>query len=162
MFLSLVSFGSNPFINSMSQPTKPNLLAIGYNGCHASSTVLDIYTASTLREAIATIRLICIDLLLVGLDDPRLDVWNFIERVLAACPDLRWLLISERATAADEIQARSLGALMMLHELPEEAWLADFAASLRQRDLSKHLRTLLATNALEPTRESAMMPELRS
>jgi hypothetical protein len=132
----------------MGQQTKPALLAIGVTGLRPATPALDVYTASTLREAIATIRLICFDLLVVGLENPRLDVWDMMQRVLTAWPSQRWILASRRVTAELEIQARSLGALLVLAKLPDEAWLADFAASLRRRDLSRNFRTFDSANTV--------------
>lgn len=121
----------------MEQQDKPTLLTVGVAGLRRQTRLLDIYIASTLREAVATIRLIRFDLLLVGLDNPKLDVWELMHRVLTAWPYQRWLMVSKRITAEEEVQARSLGVLMVLDELPNEDWLAEFAASLRRRDLLK-------------------------
>jgi DNA-binding response OmpR family regulator len=134
----------------MVQQIKPTVLAIGVAGLRVRTSLLDVYTATTLREAIGTIQLICFDLMVVGLENPRLDVWELIQRVLAAWPHQRWILVSKRVTAEDEVQARSLGALMVLYEFPEEVWLADFAASLRRRDLSRNVRTLAAVDTITP------------
>jgi DNA-binding response OmpR family regulator len=140
---------------AIAQQAKPTVLAIGLTGFGRRSTTLDVYTATTLGEAIATIRLICFDLLLVGLENPKLDVWSLIERVLAAWPQQRWILTSSRVTAADEVQARSLGALMVLSQLPDETWLADFVASLRLRDLSRGAQKLISSATSTASREGA-------
>lgn len=132
----------------MHSATKPTLLTIGVEGVHPSSDVLDIYTATTLREAVATIRLIGFDLLVVGLQNPRLDVWQLMQRILTAWPHQRWILASRRVTMADELQARSLGALLVLDEVPNEHWFADFAASLRRRDASRPVPAAGASRAL--------------
>jgi DNA-binding response OmpR family regulator len=134
----------------MSAFTKPSVLAIGIDGLSDHRSTVDLYTADTLREAVATIRLVCFDLLVIGLDNPRLDVWELIDRLLAAWPGLRWLLASRRVTVDEEVQARSRGALMVLHRLPDEAWLADIVASLRRRDVSNSVVTLAALDGEMP------------
>jgi len=110
-----------------------------------------------MREAIATIRLIGFDLLVVGFEDSRLDVWNLLHRVLTAWPHQRWILTSHHITAEDEIHARSMGALMVLDAVPDETWLADFAASLRHRDLSKSFSSLASADAFASSPHSVAM-----
>lgn len=113
--------------------TKPTLLAIGAAGLDVRGAMLDVYHASTSREAFATLRLVCFDLVVVGLEDPRLEVWELMRRMLAAWPRQRWVLASPRVTIEDEVRARSLGALLVLGKIPDEVWFADFIASLRER-----------------------------
>jgi len=138
----------------MTLQTKPNLLAIGVAGLPTHSPVIDLYIASTLREAIATIRLVCFDLVLVGLDDPKLDVWELMHRVLAAWPHQRWIMAAREITNEEEVQARSMGALMVLSDVPNEYWLVDFAASLRRRDLSKSVPSLASADAFAQSTNS--------
>lgn len=121
---------------------KPTLLAIGVAGLRLPSATLDIYTASSTRETMATIRLIDFDLLLVGLDAPSLNVWNLMRHILTAWPQQRWILTSENITAEEEILGRSLGALMVLGQCPDDFWLGNFVGSLRKQDRSRRLRHL--------------------
>lgn len=118
----------------MFTPVQPTLLAIGIDGLPKSSSAIDVYTASTVREAVSTMRLIGFDLVVVGLDDPDLDVWEAMHRVLTAWPQQRWMLASNQVTQEEEILARSLGAAVVLDEAPDELWLVNFASSLRRRD----------------------------
>ena len=113
---------------------QPTLLAIGIDGLPKSSSAIDVYTASTAREVMSTMRLIGFDLVVVGLDDPHLDVWEAMHRVLTAWPQQRWMLASSQVTQEEEILARSLGATVVLDETPDESWLVQFASSLRRRD----------------------------
>ena len=123
----------------MVQEFQPTLLVVGVANIPSHTSVLDIYTASTVREAIATIRLIYFDLLVVGLDDPALDVWDLMHRVLTARPQQRWILAAQQITTDEEVRVRSLGALMVLNEIPNESWLVSYVAALRQNDLSRNL-----------------------
>ena len=77
---------------------QPTLLVVGVDNMPSHTSVVDIYTASTVREAMATIRLIYFDLLVVGLDDPALDVWDLMHRVLTARPQQRWILSAQQIT----------------------------------------------------------------
>jgi hypothetical protein len=116
----------------MATDLQPTLLAIGIDGLPCSSSAIDVYMASTIREVMSTMRLIAFDLVVVGLDSPHFDVWDAMQRVLTAWPQQRWVLASSQLTQEEEILARSLGALMVLDGVPEERWLADFAGSLRR------------------------------
>jgi hypothetical protein len=136
----------------MTTHTKPTLLAIGVTGLDARSEALDVYTATTIREAIATMRLVYFDLLIVGLESRQLDVWDLMDRVLTAWPSQRWILAWRRITKDDEVHARSLGALLVLSELPTEPWLVDFTALLKRRDTSRRIPTLVSARA--PSRTS--------
>ena len=111
----------------------PTLLVVGVTGLRHPTNALDIYTANSIREAVSTIRLVAFDLLVVGFENPQLDVWDMMRRVQAAWPRQRWMLLSKRVTTDEEVMARSLGAIMILHELPNDQWLTDFVRSLSRR-----------------------------
>jgi hypothetical protein len=121
----------------MPQIPQPTLLAIGVANPPRRTSLLDVYSATSLREAVSTIRLVCIDLMVVGLDDPVVNSWDLLQRILTVWPQQRWLLAAQDISAEEEIFARSLGALLILHGMPREEWLADYATSLRQRDSLK-------------------------
>src|SRR5688572_7157368 len=72
--------------------SQSTVLMIGVAAAPQASSVLDVYTATTAREALATIRLVSLDLMVVGLDDSSLDVWTLMQRVVDAWPHLRWIL----------------------------------------------------------------------
>jgi DNA-binding response OmpR family regulator len=111
----------------------PTLLVVGVAGLRHPTNALDIYTANSTREAVSTIRLVAFDLLVVGLENPRIDVWDMMLRVHTAWPRQRWMLLSARVSAEEEVAARSLGAIMILHELPNDQWLVDFVRTLSRR-----------------------------
>lgn len=113
---------------------QPTLLAVGIESLPKSSSAIDVYAASTVREVMSTMRLIGFDLVVVGLDDPHSDVWEVMHRVLTAWPQQRWMLASSQVTQEEEILARSLGAAVVLDNVPDEQWLAAFSSSLRRRD----------------------------
>lgn len=123
---------------------QPSLLLVGVEPRPAWETSPDVYVATTPREAISTMRLVDVDLLVVGLEDPQLDVWDLMQRVLTAWPRQHWVLVSGRVTAEEEVLARSLGALLVLHAVPDEEWLWEFAASLRRRELTKFVQPVVS------------------
>jgi hypothetical protein len=145
----------------MYEPTETTLLAIGITELWPGKRRLSIYTASSLPETVATMRLICFDLLVVGLENPELDVWELMHRVLAVWPQQRWLLASQRINEDDEVLARSLGALLVLNELPTESWLMDFAASLKRRDRSKRIPREVSLRSASPMSNAALAVETR-
>jgi len=113
------------------------VLTIGVTTPLRPSSALDLYAASTVREALATLRWVSCDLVLAGLDDPSVDLWTLMQRVLSAWPQQRWILAASDLTPEEEIFARSLGALMVLNAVPDETWLAECAVSLHQRRLQR-------------------------
>jgi CheY-like chemotaxis protein len=136
---------------AMHHTMSPSLLIVGVAGLTQSTSDLDVYTANSVRETLATIRLITFDLLVVGLENPAIDVWELIPRIRSAWPQQRWMLLSAHMSLEDEVAARSLGALVVLNELPHKDWLADFAHSLRRRGTCRPLlpaATPLTANCL--------------
>lgn len=123
----------------MTQTLRPTLLSIGVAGLRHSTREFDLYTANSIREATAIARLMTFDLLLVGLANPTLDAWALVRQVRSAWPQQRWVLIERQITAEQEVIARSLGVLLILHELPETEWISSFAESLRRRDVYQPL-----------------------
>jgi DNA-binding response OmpR family regulator len=122
--------------------SQSTVLVIGVATAPQPSSVLDVYTAATAREALATIRLVSFDLMVVGLENPSLDVWGLMQRVIDAWPQLRWILASGELSPEEEILARSLGALMVLSTMPQADWIAECAASLRRREVATRVQPL--------------------
>lgn len=129
----------------MHHTMSPSLLIVGVAGMRQSTSDLDVYTANSVRETLATIRLITFDLLVVGLENPAIDVWELMPRVRTAWPQQRWMLLSANLGLEDEVAARSLGALVVLHDFPHTHWLADFAHSLRRSEMHRPLLPAAAT-----------------
>jgi DNA-binding NarL/FixJ family response regulator len=121
----------------MNQYYHPTLLAVGVADLESKASLLDVYSVTNTREAIATMRLVGFDLILAGLDNPEINIWDMMGRIMSAWPQQRWLLASSQVSLEDEIHARALGALMVLSEVPREDWLFEYATSLRQRELHK-------------------------
>jgi DNA-binding NarL/FixJ family response regulator len=123
------------------------VLTIGIAASLRSTSTLDLCTAASVREALATMRLMSFDLVLAGLDDPSLDTWTVMQRVAAAWPQQRWILAAHDVSPEEEILARSLGALMVLGAVPDEQWLAECAASLKERRAAQRARSLPLVSA---------------
>jgi hypothetical protein len=120
--------------------TEPSLLFVSVPINRRCTTTTGFYSAATPSEAIAMLRVIDFDLLVVGLDDPKFAVWEFLQRALAVWSEQRWILASSRVTTNDEVLARSRGALLVLDILPDDQWLVEFVASLRRRDALRRVR----------------------
>ena len=84
----------------------------------AGPTDLPLWRANSAAEALSIRRLARVDLLLIGLRLPDMSPWQFIARVRAAACAPRWALVAPELSSADEIQARSLGAIAVLDDLP--------------------------------------------
>ncbi|MEX0936908.1 MAG: hypothetical protein WDZ59_03535 [Pirellulales bacterium] len=146
----------------MAEQHIPTLLTAGVAGLRHWSNgsrtgELDVYAASTIREAVATIRLLRFDLLVVGLDDVSLDAWELVHRVRTRWPYQRWIMASSKLGVNEEIQARCMGALLVLHEVPSEDWFVEFTASLRRRELSRRVRVSESAAAVAPIPQGPMI-----
>ena len=141
----------------------PSLLLIGVAKPHRSTAQVDVCYAISAAEALAAIRFVTFDLLVVGLEKPAIDVWGLVRRVHAAWPRQRWMLLSGRVTTAEEVEARSLGAVVVMHDLPHPFWLAEFADSLRRRNVPSECvhETLAPFQAGNPVFEIAAAHERR-
>ncbi|HVT91045.1 MAG TPA: hypothetical protein VHD56_19485 [Tepidisphaeraceae bacterium] len=106
---------------------------------------IDAQVAESARQTIAMMRISHFDLLLAGRKIPDAPVWSLIGRIRSSWPEQRWVLIAEDITSAEEIQARSLGALMVIDRSIENDCLDQLAVSLRRR------RTEAAERSINPT-----------
>ena len=79
---------------------------------------LPLWRANSAAEALAILRLSRVDLLLSSLDVPDMSPWQLIRRVRASACAPRWALVASALSTADEIQARSLGAIAVLEQTP--------------------------------------------
>ena len=114
----------------MSDVDQLSLLAVGVSGLVESSPEIDVRYAVSAQETIAILRLMSFDLLLAGKKIPDCTVWSLIKRVRAGWPGQRWALVAEEPTPQEEIQARTLGALMVLHSLPDRVRLFGLASAV--------------------------------
>lgn len=126
----------------MTEQPLPAVMTLGVAGLPTPRAAIDVYAASSLREAVSTLRLVGIDLVLAGTNDPRLDVLGVMQRLLAAWPHQRWILASSQLTPQEEIMARSLGATMVFHSVPDECWVADFITSVQRRQGARRIPCL--------------------
>lgn len=88
----------------------------------AGPTDQPLFRANSAAQALSILRLARVDLLLSGLDVPDMSPWQFIRRVRALASAPRWALVASSAlSSGDEIQARSLGAIAVLEQMPHAA-----------------------------------------
>jgi len=134
----------------MIRDIQPSILLVGTGHRSSWDNSLVFFTAKSRKEALATIRLANLDLIVIGLDEPHLDVWRMMHEVLNMWPHLRWILASERSTTEEEVLARSLGALLVLQGLPDDSWLMEFATSLSNRGVAKYISPPVTTTDYFP------------
>src|SRR5688572_18485724 len=97
----------------------------------AGPTELPMWRAASAAEALAIVRLSRVDLLLTGLALPDMSPWQFVRRVRAAANAPRWALVAAELSAAEEIEARSLGAVAVLEQTPHADDLLGLLARVR-------------------------------
>lgn len=79
----------------------------------ALTEMFKVLDADSAADALRTLRIIAIDLLVVGADLPDEPFWSLVARVRRARPQLAWVLVGD-VSEADEVRARCLGVLMIL------------------------------------------------
>jgi hypothetical protein len=79
----------------------------------ALAEMFHVLDADSAAEALRTLRVMAIDLLVVGADLPDEPFWDFVGRVRRARPRLAWILVGDVGDA-DEVRARCLGVLMVM------------------------------------------------
>jgi len=109
------------------------LLTVGLPEPLAPASHIDATEAATGRQAIAALRMMRFDLLLVGHQMSDMDVWSLMGRVRMGWPSQPWALVSERDGAAEEVRARALGALCVFNRTPESDELTLLSDALRAR-----------------------------
>ena len=117
------------------------------------------WRAGSAAEALAMLRMARVDLLLTGLRLPDMNVWQLIRRVRALSSAPRWALVaSADLSAADEIQARSLGAIAVLEQMPTGDALDELLARARRAmtpaNAATHPRHLVTERIQPSSRES--------
>lgn len=110
-----------------------SLLAVGLPDTPTATQQYDLRVADSGRQALAMLRLMYFDLLLVGDQVPDMSVWSLIRTIRMCWPQQRWALVASHITPREEIVARSLGALMVIESVPNCSRLHELAASLLGR-----------------------------
>jgi CheY-like chemotaxis protein len=110
-------------------------------------TELPMWRAATAAEALSTVRLAHVDLLLTGLALPDMCPWQFLRRVRAAASAPRWALVASELSEADEVAARALGAVAVLERMPEAADLLALLERARPASATRDSRTTSAQRA---------------
>jgi DNA-binding response OmpR family regulator len=107
----------------------------------AGSCDLPMWRADSAQEALSILRLSHVDLLLTGLALPDMSPWQFLRRVRASADAPRWALIAAELSPADEIVARSLGAVAVLEQVPDTYDLLALLARVRRTSAAQSNRT---------------------
>src|SRR5689334_16230346 len=103
------------YMSAQSQAQKENrtvstalCVAVPDGWREALSEVFQVMDADSAEEARQALRLMAIDLLVVGSDLPDEPFWSLVGRVRKARPQLAWVLVGE-VSDSDEVRARCLG-----------------------------------------------------
>jgi CheY-like chemotaxis protein len=84
------------------------------------------------REALEIMRISQIDLLLVSMDIPEIDVWQFVRKVKMRDSNAKWVLLSKPLDPVQEIHARTLGVVRIFYEMPDMWELYNMATLIKQ------------------------------
>lgn len=85
------------------------------------------------RQAIEMLRLLRFDLVLVGLRTPDMSAWQFVQRLRLGWPGQKWALVAGSLRTSEELNARSLGALVIFDEPADWTAIAEVARALVER-----------------------------
>ena len=91
------------------------------------------------REALEIMRMFSVDLLLVNLNPPELDTWQFIKTVRIYDSKAKWALLCCQLDPKTEIQARALGVLRIFQTKPDVSELYNLAMAIKQRNKGKQI-----------------------
>ena len=118
----------------MSQIQKPMMMTVCPNESFKVPKDLQecFWEIESGHEALEIMRMFHIDLLLVSLDLPDIDTWQFIKRVKSQDSSAKWALLCYQPDSNTEIQARTLGVLRVFYTKPEVSELCDLAVVIRQ------------------------------
>jgi CheY-like chemotaxis protein len=112
----------------------------------ADASATPVWRAHSAREALAMLRMARVDLLLTGLRLPDMSPWQLIRRMRGlSCPP-RWALVATAdLTAAEEIEARSLGAIAVIERMPSGGALDELLARARRAPATAAFATATST-----------------
>lgn len=117
----------------MHERSQPTFLAVGIKPANEPMQLIDLRWVSSARDTISLMRFVDVDLILAGKRIPDMDVWTLMQRIRSAWPGQRWALCDNTITPQDEIQARSLGAIVVMDGNLSCSRLYELASSLRAR-----------------------------
>jgi DNA-binding response OmpR family regulator len=90
-------------------------------------------SARSARQAIEMLRLLRFDLVVVGLRTPDMSAWQFVQRMRAGWPGQKWALVAGTLRTSEELNARTLGALVIFDEPADWSAIGEMARSLAER-----------------------------
>lgn len=93
------------------------------------------------QEALGIMRMFHIDLLLVSLDLPDTDTWQFIKRVKSQNSKAKWALLCYQLDSKTEVQARTLGVLRIFNMKPDVSELYNLAVVIKQNSRYRQVLT---------------------
>ena len=91
------------------------------------------------QEVLEIMRVFPVDLLLVSLDIPDVDIWQFIKTVKIKDSKIKWILLCHQIDPETEVKARTLGVFRIFQAKPDVNELYKLAVVIRQRNRDKHI-----------------------
>lgn len=93
---------------------------------------LAFHAAATGEQAIAMLRVLRFDFLLVGTTLPDASLWDWLGRIRLGWPWQKWCLVAGELPEDDETRARVMGVCKIFGTVPEGSQLRAVAESLRR------------------------------
>lgn len=94
------------------------LLTVGLAEKMPASAEYSVQAAQSGREALQLARVINFDLLVAGTNVTDMGLWPMIQRIRRQSHQLKWILVDERLTTADQVEAWSNGVLAIFDQTP--------------------------------------------
>lgn len=131
-----------------------NAVTVGVNLPRATPDPrLKISSAESASDALRLVRLLDAELLVTAATLPDGDPLQMIRKLRRARPWQKWVLASDELSAAEEIEARTLGVSAIVGAQPDVASLLSIASTVRRARLqcglgrSLHLRGMIRNQA---------------
>jgi DNA-binding NtrC family response regulator len=115
---------------------KPTVLAIGVENdwLHQADAHVDFRLAEDGGYGVDLLSVVHFDLTLIGADMPDSDLCMTLKQMHATYPKQRWALIGSAISDAQEILARSFGAVAIFDAPPDQDQIVSISARGARRD----------------------------
>jgi len=91
------------------------------------------------RRAIDMLRMVSFDVVLVGMNVPDMQIWDFLRHMKTAFPNQKWVLVGGPVSEQQEVKARMFGCTTIFDSTPSGAELMSLTARMRQQAVTNIL-----------------------
>lgn len=105
------------------------LLTVGLAERLPASSEYSVQAAQSGREALLLARVIDFDLLVAGTNIMDMGLWPMIQRIKRQSHQLKWILVDDRLTPTDQVEAWSHGTLAIFDQMPNVEEMEQLLAS---------------------------------